>query len=409
MSDSSPGRTTADVAPVPDHVDPALVVDFDYRKPAGMEGGDVYAAYSRLHEGPDIPWSVRNGGHWIVTRAEDIKWAQATHELCSHAQMSIPKGQMPSMPPITKDPPDHSRYRAVLNPYFAKGRIERDYEAKVREVITGLIEGLRPRGECEFVSEFSVVAPLMIFWDLVDLPYDEREQFLTWGRHAAGYGTDEERVAAFGAVQNYLGQLLDRRLDDPGEDVFTGISRWRDNPRFKDRSEIVGMAELVFFGGQDTVASQMGFAMQRLAERPELQQRLKDDPEIIPAAVEEMLRRHGLSSTGRLIRQDVTRKGAAMKAGDMVMVMIPLSGIDPKAYPDPFTVDFDRVGAAHHSLGNGPHKCVGQHLARMEMRVMLEEWSRRMPIVCIDPGKPAPASHPGPVLGMDHLHLTWES
>jgi cytochrome P450 len=408
MNDVSLSPTPVGAAPVPDHVDPSLVIDFDFRNPAGMDDGDIYAAYARLHDGPDIPWTVRNGGHWIATRAEDIKWVQETHELFSNREKSVPPGQMPPMPPITFDPPDHSRYRAVLNPYFAKGFIERNYAEKSRDVIAGLIEGLKPRGECEFVSEFSVVAPLMIFWDFVNLPYDEREQFLTWGRHAAGYGTHEERIAAFGAVQNYLGELLDRRLDDSGEDVFTGISQWRNNPRYKDRWEIVGMAELVFFGGQDTVASQMGFAMLRLAERPELQQRLKDDPEVIQAAVEELLRRHGLSCTGRLVRQDVSRKGATMKAGDMIMTMNPLSGLDSRAYPDPFTVDFDRGMVPHNSLGNGPHKCVGQHLARMELRVMLEEWSRRMPIVRIARDKPAPSSHPGPVIGMDHLYLAWD-
>jgi len=407
MNEISLSPTPIGTAPVPDHVDPSLVVDFDLRNPAGMAGGDVYAAFAHLHESPDISWSVRNGGHWIATRAEDIKWIQETHELFSNAEKSVPRGQMPPMPPITFDPPDHSRYRAVLNPYFAKGRIERDYEAKVRETIVGLVDGLRPKGQCDFVSEFCVIAPLMIFWDLVDLPYDERDQFLNWGRHASGYGTDEQRVAAFGAVQNYLGNLLDQRYEHTGDDIFSGISRWRDNPRYKDRWEIVGMAELVFFGGLDTVASMMGFAMLRLAERPELQQRLKDDPDIIPAAVEEMLRRHGLSCTGRLVRQDVTRKGAQMKAGDLVLVMNPLSGIDPKMYPDPFTVDFDRGPVPHNTLGNGPHKCVGQHLGRLELRLMMEEWSRRMPIVRIDPDQPAPTSHPGPVVGMDHLHLAW--
>ena len=85
-----------------------------------------------------------------------------------------------------------------------------------------------------------------------------------------------------------------------------------------------------------------------------------------------------------------------------------LSGIDERAYPDAFTVDFDRGPVPHNSLGNGPHKCVGQHLGRMELRIMLEEWSRRMPIVRLDPGKPAPRSHAGPVIGMSHLHLCWD-
>lgn len=401
--------TLTEKVTIPSHVDPELVVDFDYRNPARIEDGDVYKAYARLHQGPDISWSPRYGGHWIATRADDIKWLQESWELFSNREKSVPKGQMPPMPPITFDPPDHSRYRAVLNPYFAKRHIEESYQPRSREVITELIDGLKHKGHCEFVSEFSVVAPLMIFWEFVDLPYERRKQFLTWGRHAAGYGTDEDRIAAFRAVQEYLGQLLDERLEKPGDDVFTGISKWRENPRFKDRSEIVGMAELVFFGGQDTVASQMGFAMLRLAERPELQQRLKDDPAIIPAAVEEFLRRHGLSNTGRLVRQDVNRKGASMKAGDMIMVMNSLSGIDERAYPDAFTVDFDRGPVPHNSLGNGPHKCVGQHLGRMELRILLEEWSKRMPIVRLDVDKPRPSSHAGPVIGMNHLYLKWDS
>lgn len=401
-------ETGTSEATIPGHVDPALVVDFDYRNPPGFEARDVYKAYARLHEGPDIPWTPHYGGHWIATRAEDIKWMQESWELFSNTEKSVPKGLMPPMPPITFDPPDHSRYRAVLNPYFAKRVIEGTYQPRAREIISGLIEGLRTKGHCEFVSEFSFVAPLMIFWDFVNLPYERREEFLTWGRHAAGYGTDADRVAAYRSVQAYLGQLLDERLENPGDDIFTGISRWRDNPRFKDRSEIIGMAELVFFGGQDTVASQIGFAMLRLAERPELQQRLKDDPAIIPAAVEELIRRHGLSNTGRLVRQDVERKGATMKAGDMIMVMNSLSGIDERAYADAYTVDFDRGPVPHNSLGNGPHKCVGQHLGRMELRIFLEEWSRLMPIVRLDEAKPPPVSHGGPVIGMRHLYLEWD-
>jgi cytochrome P450 len=396
-------------AAIPPHVDPALVVDFDYMNPPGLaETGDVYRALGRLHDGPDIQWTPHHGGHWIATRGEDIQWIQETWQLFSNTEKAPPKGSCPFMPPITFDPPDHSRYRAVLNTYFSKRRIEEGYEAKSRAVIVELIEGLRPQGACEFVGSFSFVAPLKIFWDFVDLPYDRREEFLAWGRHMAGFGTPQQRMEAHQAVTAYLGELLDERIDHPGDDIFTGISQWRNNPRFEKREEIVGMAQLVFFGGQDTVASQMGFAMQRLVEQPELQQRLKHDPEVIPAAVEELLRRHGLSNTCRLVREDIERKGAQLKEGELIMTVNGLSGLDAKLYDDPYTVDFDRGPVHYNSLGNGPHKCVGQHLARMELRVMLEEWSRRMPLVRLDPTKPPPSSHAGPVIGMNHLHLAWD-
>lgn len=394
---------------VPDHVDPALVVDFDYANPQGMECGDVYKALARLHHGPDIVWTPHHGGHWIATRAEDIQWVHQTSDLFSAQEKAVPRGRMPPMPPITYDPPDHSRYRAVFNPHFAKRRIEDHYQPKAREVIAGLIEDLRPKGMCEFVSAFSYVAPIIIFFDFVNLPYDRRDEFFAWG-HQFGRAPDPaDRLAAHTAITGYLGELLDARLDDPGDDIFTSISQWRANPRFQSRDELTGMAELVFLGGQDTVASSMGFAMWRLAERPDLQQRLKDDPAIIPAAVEELLRRNALSNTARLIRKDIDHKGAAMKAGELMMVLDPLSGLDARAYDDPFTVDFDRGPVHYNTLGNGAHKCVGQHLGRMEMRVMLEEWARRMPIVHFDPAMPPPTSHAGSVIGVNHLHLTWEA
>ena len=105
-----------------------------------------------------------------------------------------------------------------------------------------------------------------------------------------------------------------------------------------------------------------------------------------------------------------TRRGWTNRlvAGDSLLVMNSLAGIDDRLYDDPFTVDFDRGPVHHNSMGNGPHKCVGQHLARMELRVLLEEWSRRMPVVRIDPLSPAPRSHAGAVIGMEHLHLAWE-
>ena len=397
------------LAPIPSHIDPTLVVDFDYIQPEGLDEGDVFSAFAQLHAGPDIVWTPHYGGHWIATRGEDIQWIQERHELFSNAEKNVPKGSFPSMPPITENPPNHSRYRAVLNPYFARIRIEAHYEASARGVIIDLIEAIKSHDRAEMVSQFTTIAPLKIFWDFVDLPYDRREDFLRWGRNFAVRGAPGKRMQAHQELIAYLGQLLDERLESPGNDVFTGISQWRNHPRYQHRGELLGVAQLVFLGGLDTVASMMGFALLRLAERPELQQRLKDDPAIIPAAVEELLRRHGLSNSARMLRSRVTRKGALMKAGEMILVMNSLSGIDDRLYDDPFTVDFDRGAVHHNSMGNGPHKCVGQHLARMELRMLLEEWAARMPLVRLDPAGPAPRSYAGAVIGMERLHLAWDN
>ena len=207
--------TTTATVDIPAHVDPALVVDCDYINPAGIEDGDVFKALARLHEGPDISWTPHYGGHWIATRGEDIQWIHESHELFSNAEKNVPKGSFPPMPPITENPPDHTRYRAVLNPFFAKRRVEQNYEAECREVIHSLIESLRPQGRCEFVGEFATIAPLKIFWDFVDLPYERRDDFLRWGRMFMTSAASEDRANANREITDYLGQLLDERLERP--------------------------------------------------------------------------------------------------------------------------------------------------------------------------------------------------
>lgn len=393
----------------PPHVDPALVVDYDYMNLPGIDEGDVYKALKRLHSGPDIVWTPQHGGHWIVTRGEDIKWVQETFEIFSHTEMGFPRGRSPHIPPISVDPPLHARYRALFNPHFSRRKVEEVYQARAREVITGLIDNLRPQGRCEFVEDFAFFAPLRIFFDVVNLPFDRRDEFLGWGRIMAGSLDANARREAFTAITEYLKQVLDDRSKNPGEDIFTSIANWKNSKYYQgDDSDMIGMAALVFLGGQDTVASQMSFAAWQLALNPELQLRLRGDPEILPQAVEELLRRHGLSNTGRLIMQDCERKGARFQKGEMVMVPIGCSGIDERLYDDPLRVDFDRPPVPHNTFGNGPHKCVGAPLGRMELRVFLEEWSKRMPTVGFDPDKPAPVSHAGAVNGVSHLYLTWD-
>lgn len=123
-------------------------------------------------------------------------------------------------------------------------------------------------------------------------------------------------------------------------------------------------------------------------------------------AAEEFIRRFGLSNSGRLITADVTRKGAAMKEGDILLVVDALCSLDERAYPDPLTIDFDRDNTAHDTFGNGVHRCVGEHLARLEMRVFIEEWISRIPDFAIDPDRP-PVTYSGVVIGMSQLGLLW--
>lgn len=395
-----------DRVPVPPHVPPERVVDFDYLHPPGVEEGDVYTAWQRLQQGPDVVWTPHNGGHWIVTRGEDVKFVQENYDIFSHEIFSIPRGSSPvRMPPLTVDPPLHARYRAILNPFFTPNRV-RLMKEKAEALTRELVEGIKPKGRCEFVNEFARVMPVTMFLGIVDLPLDRREQFVEWGVTFMTSADSREKLGAQEKVIAYLQQVIEERAADPGDDLLSRIAGWRQNPRFQGEYEVIGMALLIFFGGLDTVANILSFITRHLALHPEQRCRLIEQPEIIPEATEEFLRRFGLSNTGRLITRDFDYKGVSLKKDEMIMVPISLSSMDDRLYDRPLEIDFDR-DAVHNTFGNGPHKCVGSPLARAEIHVFLQEWLKALPDFRLDPDRP-PVTHSGAVNGVNSLHLIWD-
>lgn len=397
------------LTPRPDHVPEALVVDHDYVNLAGMDELGVYRASKRLHNGPDIIWSPRHGGHWMVTRAEDVKFVQENYDIFSHEEFMIPRVLMPFKPvPLAVDPPKHARYRAVLNPGFTPSKVAKMRD-EARALTIELTEGLKPAEHCEFLSQFARIMPVTMFLQIVDLPLDKREQFVEWGLAImSAYDPDERRNAQI-RVREYLKAVLDEREGGEGEDLLTRVAGWRSNPRFENDEETLSMATLLFVGGLDTVASSLSYIVHYLAQNPAQQQRLRDEPDIIPRATEEFLRRFGLSNTGRILTRDFEYKGVLFKKDEMIMVPNNLSGIDERRYPDPFTVDFDRgtTPQDHNTFGNGPHKCIGAPLARAEIEVFLQEFVGRMPEFRLDPDK-RNVEHCGSVPGFDELYLRWD-
>lgn len=393
--------------PVPPHVSRERVVDFDYLHPPGMEDGDVYTAWKRLHDGPDIIWTPRNGGHWILTRGADIRYVQENFEVFSHEVFTIPRGSSTvHMPPLTVDPPLHARYRAVINPFFTPNRIAGMRE-RVEKLTIGLANSLKPAGGCEFVNAFARIMPVEMFLGIVDLPLENRAEFVEWGVTFITSTNAREKLGAQEKVVAYLRKILEERTTNPGDDLLSRIAAWRGNARYQGEHEVIGMAMLVFFGGLDTVANMLSFIVRHLAQHPEHRQRLREHPEIIPQAVEEFVRRFGLSNTGRLVTRDFDYKGVRFMKDEMVMVPIALSSMDERLYDDPLTIDLDRR-PVHSTFGNGPHRCVGAPLARTELAVFLEHWLRIIPDFQLDPRHP-PVTHSGAVNGVDSLHLVWNA
>ncbi|MHA3790677.1 cytochrome P450 [Sphingomonas sp. YL-JM2C] len=397
------------LAPRPDHVPADLVRDFDlYDIPGAAE--DIQAAYRAIQQAsPDIFWTPHNGGHWVATRGEDIIEMQRDYSRFSHRHIVLPP--MPDAPrqiPLEMDPPEHARYRRPLMQALMPS-IVAELEAKVRQVAIDAVERLLPRGECEFVEDFAKVLPIHVFLALVELPLDDKAYLLTLaedsvrGRDAETRGRSQQLMGA------YLLPWIRARRETPGNDLLSKLVNVDIGGERISEAEATSYATLVLFGGLDTVAGMIAFIARFLAQNPgqrrQLVERLDDDA-FVRNAIEEMVRRHGLANTARVIASDFDYKGVSFRAGDRILPANLFVGVDDRLNPDPLVVDFSREKPVHAAFGNGAHACPGAVLARREIRIFLQEWLSRIPDFRIKPGT-SPVLATGMVNGVLRLELVW--
>jgi cytochrome P450 len=390
---------------VPDHVPRELVVDFDYMNPPGAKD-DVHLAWKSLHAGPDIVWSPYYGGHWIATRGEDIEAMQKDHTRFSHRSVNIPPLNETQLVPLELDPPEHTAYRNLVTPAFLPQAIA-SLESDVRTLAIELIEKLAPRGECEFVSEFAKILPIVIFLRLADLPLSDREQLLEWAEWAVR-GSFEQRHESQQRLVGYIASWVEKRRAEPGGDLVSLIVNAQIDGKPISPERMFGMFIVVLFGGLDTVASMMGFIARFLAENPAHRRQLIEHPELMVSSVDELIRRFGVANTARFITQDMEYKGVQFKKGDQIQLPNCLFGLDDRKFSNPLAVDLTRKPVIHAAFGNGPHRCPGSFLARTEIKVFLQEWLKRIPDFHIrENDKPRCGS--GSVNGMLYLPLAWRA
>ena len=389
----------------PAHVPEHLVVDFDYRNPPGHTE-DVHLAWKVLHSGPDIVWTPHYGGHWIATRAADIDVMQIDHQRFSYRNITIPPiPEAPQMAPLEYDPPEHTKYRQLLSPAFGPAVMQR-LEPSLRELSIELLERIVPQGRTEFFSDFAKRMPVITFLRLVDLPLSDREHLLELAEKSVRPQSDADSYEAFTGLEAYTQHWIAERRRNPGPDLFSRMVNATFDGRQINAHELRGMLMNVIFGGLDTVTSALTFTTHCLATNPELRHQLRDDKSLIPNAIEEFLRRFGIPNTARLITRDFEHNGVQFKAGEQVLLPKTLHGLDDRRFPDPLQVDIRRDVRRHAAFGDGPHRCPGSFLARLELRIFLEEWLPRVPDFEVQAGE-KPRTSSGPVNGMLYLPLTW--
>lgn len=398
---------SAEARRVAAHVPDNLVVDFDAYRPM-QDSAFYHARFAELQQNvPDIFWSPYNGGHWILTRRDHLAEAFADYERFTSSQgASVDKvfdPEAPRLAPIELDPPLQQTFRKLFSPAFTVLALK-EREKEARALAIELIEDLKPRGRCDFVTEFAQHLPIKIFMRMVDLPDEDRLTLLPLAN--AQVAADAPKYETLALLFQYAGKRVAERAANPGDDLISKIATSQIEGRQITLHEAVGVTTLLLIGGLDTVASMMSHIMHHLAGMPEQRHELAANPALASAAVEEFLRRFALTNPGRTVTRDLEFHGVQMKAGDKILLSTAFGAVDPRDYPEPLKVDFNRKSASKTTFGAGPHVCPGSMLARIELKILLEEWFARIPDFALDPAEP-PRFRTGVNGSVDRLPLVW--
>jgi len=357
--------------------------------------------------------STYGNGFWVFTDAALIRDALQHPGVFSSTVVTVHDPDPPyKWIPEMLDPPEHTVWRQLLAPHFAPRAMER-LEDRVRERCVELVEEIAGTGHCDFLRDFAWRYPTTIFMELMGLPLDGLDQFLAWEHQILhpSVGDDPERTGAFEAmmaVMGYFSELMEEKRRDPADDLLSAALEWRIDGLPIPHEDLLSWCLLMFMAGLDTVSIQLSYAFWHLATHADDRVRVASDPSVIPAAVEEFLRQFAFVAPARKVMVDTDFHGCPLQKGDMVFT--PLCGAtrDPSVAGDgAATVRFDREVNNHIAFGAGPHRCLGSHLARRELRVALEEWHRVIPSYRLTPGVDV-TEHGGGLYGIDRLELSWD-
>ena len=360
--------------------------DYDILDPEYVT--DPYPVWDDLRGTCPVAHSTRWGGSWMPTRYADV--FAVAHDVAHFSSRDVgvltfspedrPVGNLePPVPPIDADGELHAWTRRLLLPWFSHTQVA-IYEPVTRELCNRLIDGFIAKGTADAAADYAQQIPVRVIAQILGVPLELADTFTGWVRDVLEFAHEEARAArGFNGIVGFLlQQLADRRLE-PADDLISSLLQEEVNGEPIPDATILGMAALTLVAGVDTTWSAIGSAMWHLASHPADTQRLVDEPELMPAAIEELLRAYSPVTMARIATEDVEFQGCPIKAGDKVLLNFAAANRDPEAFPQPDVVDFDRAENRHVAFGAGIHRCAGSNLARMELRVAVEEWLRRIP------------------------------
>jgi cytochrome P450 len=402
-------------------VDDPEIANFHFWNPEHQQ--DANPMFDKMRARCPIAWSERYGGFWLFSTYEDVFRAYQEPTTFSSYPNSIPAdglGNARRVIPLETDPPEHTAYREILAPLFTVHRI-RPLEARIQLHATELVSAIRAKPECEYVTEFAKVLPTRVFLDMMGWPMSDAPMFLDWSeklmRYIPGADADETRrqkEETGAALYGYFAAELEKRADagppTPGDkadfiDWLRGATFAGERPLTP--LEILDCIFIVLLAGLDTTQGMLGLSIEYLADHPDYRKDLIEHPDLIDSAVEELLRWFAPVLPGRRLTKDVEMRGVTLRVGDRVMLGMGSACRDEEEFPRAGQVDFRRRPNRHIAFGAGAHRCLGSHLARLQLRISITEWLKQIPEFRVKESG-AVTKHLCAVRGIDELPLVIE-
>ncbi len=345
-------------------------------------------------------------GYYYLTRREDVLAALRNPKVFSSRVLQPPTNPLPVVP-LSFDPPEHTRYRKILQPYFSPHALSKSRPVLERHA-TDMIAALAGRGECEAMADFARLYPFQVFLDLYGLPVEDRDRLIGWKDAIVGdkeYLTIAELEEGQVELFEYLTKAVQERRENPGSDMLSQVMTGGGD--FTDL-ELLGMSHLLILAGLDTVTAAIGFSLFELARRPQLRAELRDNPKQTRVFIEEIVRLEPSAPVApRITTEYVNVGGMTLPPGSQVrlcMAAVNRDGSDAMSTDD---LVLDGKVHRHWGFGGGPHRCLGSHLARIELVVIVGEWLKQIPDFELPPDYIPEIKFPSKTFALKSLPLRW--
>jgi cytochrome P450 len=387
---SDPARAVPDPAPaIVDH--PPVtdwLHDFDHTDPVWTE--NPFPIWDELRSECPVVHTKRFLGCYLPTTYQAVKEIAYDTEHFSSRRVIVRdiRPEQPGMaPPITSDPPEHKPAKQLLLPPFTPDAMKK-LEPRVRAICNELIDEFIKDGKCDAAARYTKHIPVRAIAHMLGIPEKDGDFFIKWIHEILELGIkdDSMMIRAVQEMTRYFAGHIEHRKTHASDDLISTLMHAKDkNGTPLSDGHVLGSLRLLLIAGIDTTWSAIGSSLWHLAKTPADRERLIAEPELMPSAVEELLRAYAPVTMAREVMKDTVISGCPVKSGNMVLLSFPAANRDPAMFPDADKVVIDRKENRHAAFGLGIHRCVGSNLARMEMTVAIEEWLKRIPDFRLDP------------------------